>query len=196
MSVDNLKRILDRALAADLPAAMDAYAKYHRMLAALAAKHGFSPRTGAAVFAALSPNNDYHGNLRDAHNLMAAASAGRAIDDFGVSTYGPNKRKAWDIVHGADPLELIVALKTRSFFLNIVDPLDPVPVTIDGHMVNLWRGRRESLVGLRHSRALYPVVADGVERPGSGLRLCALPDAKCFVAHMAAHTRHPDQRPA
>lgn len=133
----------------DRTVAINSYLKYHDMAYLSAAQFGFPGYVGAAVFSALSPNNDYHGNLRDMRNLLSAASDGRKYHQFTVSTYGNNKMKAWRIVHGADPLELIVASKTRSFYLNINNPLDPQPVTIDGHMVNIWRGKRENLVGLR-----------------------------------------------
>jgi hypothetical protein len=77
VSVDNLKRVLDQATPADQKAAMDSFFKYNRLMAAVAAKHGYTTRIGAAVFSALSPNNDYHGNLRDVHKMLEAARAGK-----------------------------------------------------------------------------------------------------------------------
>jgi hypothetical protein len=35
-------------------------------------------------------------------------------------------------------------------------------VTVDGHMVNIWRGKRERLIGLRSNLKLHYEVADGV----------------------------------
>lgn len=164
MSVDNLKRTLDRASHFDIEAGLDSFWKYHRIMSALAAKTGYTRHVASAVFAALSPNNDNHGSLRDAHTLLRAAQRGVSIDDFSVSTYGPNKRKAWRIAHGEDPLALIVAKKTRSFFLNIDDPANPEPVTIDGHMYNIWRCQRENLVGLRWRNRDYDRIADDVRK--------------------------------
>src|SRR3546814_13797099 len=48
----------------------------------------------SAGFAALSPNNDYHGNLRDTDRVLSAARAGQSINDFKVSTYGNKDRKS------------------------------------------------------------------------------------------------------
>lgn len=141
---------------------MQSYFKYQKLVGSIAVKYGFTPRIGAAVFAALSPNNDYHGNLRDTNKLLWAAASGVPLESFSVSTYGPNKRKAWDIAHGAEPLDLIIASKTRSFFLNIDDPLNPVPVTVDGHMINCWRNERVHLVGLKSNSKLYEMIAHGV----------------------------------
>lgn len=146
----------------DFEIGLDAYPKYNRILSKMAEQCQTTTEIAAAVFAALSPNNDYHGNLRDANTLIRAAKAGKTLDDFTVSTYGNNKRKAWAIVHGEAPLNLIVAKKTRNFFLNVNNPVDETPVTVDGHMVNVWRGKRENLVGLRFPADLYDIVADGV----------------------------------
>ncbi len=88
-------------------------------MAGLANQCGTTTRIASAVFSALSPNNDYHGNLSDAHALLDAKRKSLTIDDFTVHTYGQNKRKAWRIAHGEEPLDLIVANKTRNFFLNI-----------------------------------------------------------------------------
>lgn len=164
MSIENLRNTFDRATQHDVKTALNSYPRYNRLTGSIAQKYGFNARTGHAVFACLSPNNDFYGNLRDTDKLLAAAAQDLTLDGFTVSTYGNNKRKAWEIVHGAEPLDLIVADKTRNFFLNVNDPSDPIPVTIDGHMVNIWRGKRENLVGLRFSDKMYPVIADAVRQ--------------------------------
>jgi hypothetical protein len=160
VSIANLKLVLEQALPSDIAAGLDSYAKYNRIMCRLAGHCATTTGTASGVFAALSPNNDYHGNLRDAHTLLQAARKNMALSEFSVSTYGQNKRKAWQIAQGADPLKLITARKTRSFFLNIVDPADPVPVTVDGHMLNIWRRRKDKLVGLRAPASLYDQVAE------------------------------------
>jgi hypothetical protein len=162
--MQNLKFVFEKADKADIKIAEEAWFKMNRLCGQIAEKHGFTLRTGAAVFAALSPNNDYHGNLRDADRLLEAAKAGIGINDFKVSTYGNNKRKAWSIAKGTEPLDVIVFPKTRSFFLNIFNPLDPYPVTVDGHIYNAWHGRRISLKGAaqKGSHKLYEIVAADV----------------------------------
>jgi hypothetical protein len=160
----NLKKVFEAADKADIRIAEVAWLKMHKMTSQIALKHGFDPRIGAAVFAALSPNNDYHGNLRDTHRLLEAAKNRIGIDDFKVSTYGNNKRKAWRIVHGEEPLDLIVFPKTRNFFQNVHNPNDPHPVTVDGHIYNAWHGRRISLKGMaqKGTNKLYEEVAEDV----------------------------------
>lgn len=167
---DNLIRIWDQASERDIAVAVDSYPKYQKICAKIAAKHGFEPVIGAAVFAALSPNNDYWGNLRDADTLLAAAAGHKTLEDFKVSTYGNNKRKAWRIAHGEDPDALIVAQKTSNFFHNIADPADPRYVTIDGHMHNIWFGKRAPIQSknpavrvVKVDNNLYPIIADGIK---------------------------------
>jgi hypothetical protein len=149
MSIENLRLIFNQATKADLVDGRGSYRRYNKIMRMMGGNHGYSHRIAAAVFCALSPNNDYNGNLRDARNLLKNHRAGRSIEDFKVSTYGNNKRKAWALAGGADPLSLILAPKTRSFYLNVCDPTDPEPVTVDGHIHNCWSGKRMSLVGLR-----------------------------------------------
>ncbi len=166
--MQNLVKVFEQATAEDRKLAARSWYTYHELTSRIASKFGFSAKTGAAVFAALSPNNDYHGNLRDTHRLLEAACQGLDVEDFGVSTFHHNKRKAWAIVHGADPLELIIADKTRNFYLNICDPEDPQPVTVDGHVFNAWRGQRVALKAAdsRVTGKLYEVVAEDVREIG------------------------------
>jgi hypothetical protein len=169
MSRENLEKVMATATEADWNIAKQAWFRYQRITSTIAKKHGFAPCIGAAVFSALSPNSDYLGNIRDTNRLLEAAGAGNGIDDFKVSSYGNNKRKAWRIAHGEDPLDLIVFNKTRNFFLNIMEPLDPVPVTVDGHILNAWFGQRLRLsdANMRLRNGCYEQVADDIRRMGS-----------------------------
>lgn len=160
--LENLEKVYLQADATDSQRGKESYRHYHRLMAALGARHGFTTRTASAVFAALSPNNDYFGNVRDVDRLLRAAAERRDIESFKVSTYGHNKRKAWEIAHGADPLRLIKAKKTRSFFINMWDPENQVAVTIDGHMFNAWNARRVNLVGQTVSNKNYDLCAHDV----------------------------------
>jgi hypothetical protein len=125
-------------------------------------KYGYSCKVASAVFAALSPNNDYYGNVRDCARILDTVKQGKGVDSVKVSTYGNNKRKAYMLALGADPLKLLVADKTRSFYLNILNPSNKKPVTIDGHMINCWYGVKQPLSGLRHESRQYSLIANDV----------------------------------
>jgi hypothetical protein len=169
MSKVNLLNVMDQATPWDIELAHESWFRYRRIVGGIAAKHGYSASTGAAVFAALSPNNDYLGNLRDTNRLLASARAGMNLEDFKVSTYGNNKRKAWRIAHGEKPLDLLVFPKTRSFYLNIMNPEDPQPVTVDGHIFNAWTGVRISLASAAQKlrAGFYDAVAEDIRQIGA-----------------------------
>jgi len=146
-NIDNLYALFGRATDAERKEFGQAFYRYHGIMRDLAQENGVTLPIAAAVFSSLSPNNDYIGNIRDARKMLEASSMGLGIDDFTVSTYGHNKRKAWAIVKGADPLDEIIALKTRNFYLNISFPDNPEPVTVDGHMYWAWHGQRGRVTG-------------------------------------------------
>jgi hypothetical protein len=72
-----------------------------------------------------------------------------------VSAYPLNRAKAIRILKGGMPLDVLKGPKTRSFYRNMVDPLDREAVTIDFHAMAITRGRvlkakdREASFGLR-----------------------------------------------
>ncbi len=157
--IKNLLDVYAQASQTDIVLASASYHKYNALTGEVAEKYGYDRDIGAAVFAALSPNNDYFGNLRDVDRLLKGTRAGLHYDKIKVCTYGPNKIKAWRIANGERALDLIVAPKTRNFYLNVRDPLDNHPVTIDGHMLCAWRGVRTTLDNAKMNPKLYEVVA-------------------------------------
>ena len=117
----------------------------------------------AAVFAALSPNNGYLGNLRDTDRLLQAVAAGGSWPK--VSTYGTNRSKAARIALGEPPLMVLSGRKVRSFFVNITCPWDEHTVTVDGHMHNAWHGERKPLTARRPRAArvkMTPLIYDEI----------------------------------
>ncbi len=161
MSKNNLMSVFERATIFDVTTGLESYRTYNRLTSAIATKYGFGANVGAAVFAALSPNNDYFGNLRDTDRVLKGVKEGKHWTDIKASTYTPNKVKAWEIARGSKPLDLIVAPKTRNFYLNVSDPEDFHPVTIDGHMLCAWRGKRTVLDDAKMNARVYAEVADG-----------------------------------
>lgn len=130
--------------------------------------------TVIGVMAALSPNNKWEINVRNTLVMCDAWVNGDGIDDFKVSTYGANKRKAWsmlydDLTNDDDILTRLNGQKTRSFYSNIRG-LDEV--TIDGHALNIARGVRFNLtddktnIGKRLYRELQQAYISAAKRVG------------------------------
>lgn len=96
--------------------------------------------TVAGVTAALSPNNKWEKNMRDADSLCRAFAAGTINDAAAlkVSTFNKNKNKALRILAGEPPLEILGGLKVRAFYGCIVGD---DTVCVDGHAYAIWLGQ-------------------------------------------------------
>ena len=118
------------------------FSKQRGRLETIAHNRGMDAIYVIGAFVALSPNNDEDGNYRDLLTTIDAVQRDLAPDQFSTSSWGPNKAKAIRILQKVYPFDVLGGLKVINFYLNTLDPLDPEPVTIDGHMVSVWKGRR------------------------------------------------------
>lgn len=145
--VRNILKVYRRATLDDTAHGVEWYDRAKRISQAIAKDTGVHINTVIGVMAALSPNNKWEINVRNTLVMCDAWVNGDGIDDFKVSTYGANKRKAWSMLYDnlTTDEELLTRLngqKTRSFYSNIRG-LDEV--TIDGHALNIARGVRFNL---------------------------------------------------
>lgn len=162
--IENLRSVFNKASKDELEMAKITWVNYNLILRSMAKEHGYSLETVAGVFSALSPNNSYYSNVRDCRAVLEAAWHPERVKNLRVHTYHNNKRKALRIAHGENPLRLLLFSKTRSFYKNLVDPLDPIPVTVDGHIYGVWSGKREALknVAQRMHEGLYKRISDDI----------------------------------
>ena len=124
-----------------------------------------------AVVSALSPNNKWARNVKNADALIGAFIRGDGIDSVKVSTYHKMKQKAWDILatkpdyHGAK--FMLKGQKITSFFCDIMGEFN---VTIDGHARNIAYNERISLtddrsnIGVREYRGLQDAYKDAAQQ--------------------------------
>lgn len=200
MSAENLIKVFQQAVPSEKAEAMQSYYRYHRLLRAIADEAGYSLPTVCGVFSALSPNNDYIGNLKDCRRLLKAHRDGRTITDFKVTTYHNNKRKAWAIAEGRPVEEAITAPKTWNFYNNLVNPKSPEFVTIDGHIYWAWMGRVGNVTGdrpgngrkegARVTARIYEEIASDVRALASATGI--LPNqfqAVCWVTWKRTHNK-------
>ena len=164
-STTNLMNLLLMADATDRAEGALAYTRYHNMMRQMAELYDADFERTVAAFAALSPNNDYLGNLRSLATVLDANRRHIPPERVTVSTYGHCRDRAMKYLSGeAVFLDTVKGQKIRAFYRNIVDPQDPEPVTIDGHMVAAWMGQeltmKEAIIRPRQ----YEHVADGVRR--------------------------------
>lgn len=109
---------------------------------------------GAGVIAALSPQKQWTIN----QDLAAQALGGNITGHTAV-----NLAKVAAIMAGSNPLEVLPAeSKTWNFYLNILDPSDPDPVTIDRHACDVAIGRAKRSKTMRTpdiTKARYAILA-------------------------------------
>lgn len=141
----NVVAVLNQADDVDVSEGRVSYFRYNEVLRGVAAFYGVEFEQCVAAFAALSPNVDYNGNLRSLASVLKGWKEGVDVNLVRVSGYNHCRDRAYSYLNGVDFLGTVSGKKIRSFYSNIVNPMDPVPVTIDGHAVNVWRGRVQAL---------------------------------------------------
>ena len=145
--VRNILKTYRIATVEDVANGVEWYDRAKRMAAWIAKETGIQEATVIGVMAALSPNNRWERNCKDALTMCSAWINGDSLEDFKVSCYNKMKEKAWSILQDdlQDDAAILTRLngqKIRSFYSNIRG-LDEV--TIDGHALNIARGKREGL---------------------------------------------------
>ena len=139
----NLWSAFKKADDIDYEAGRTAYYKYQVLMKALAKQYGCTIEQATAVFVSTSPNNDYKNNLRSTVSILHGWRHGTPEDRIRISTYNHCRKRALEFLNGKDFLKSTTGPKIRSFFKNIVNPEDPSkPVTVDGHMVGAWSGKK------------------------------------------------------
>jgi hypothetical protein len=161
MSVENILKTLRRADAIDRAEGLVAYLRYNVVMQSIADHYAYPLRPVVAAFCALSPNNDYVGNLRSLVTVVAGHKLGVEPGSIVVSTYGHCKDRALTYLDGVDFLAKTKGPKIRAFYMNIVEPDNPAYVTIDGHMVGVWAGERLTMKEAITTRFKYREIAEG-----------------------------------
>lgn len=125
----------------DLAMGAKAYPTYQSILRAMASHYG-APYVGTVeAFVALSPNSDYHGNLRSAASLLQAFQAGGTFEECTISTYRACGQRAWSYLTGeVSFLDTVGGKKITSFRDNILYPDTSKRITVDGHMIAIYTG--------------------------------------------------------
>lgn len=122
----------------DLHAGRQWYDRAHAAAAQLAADYGTTTEVAAGVIAALSPRCQWSANLVWAGQILAAVRAGRKSPP--LVALGDNRRKAWRIVTGERPADVLRGPKVTRFFRNITG--DNQCVTVDMWAALVAEGER------------------------------------------------------
>lgn len=165
MSERNLVDMFKRADVVDTREGLLAYERYHKIMVQISARWNVPLERVVAVFCALSPNNDYDGNLRSLVSVLHGMRVGWGVDEIEVSTYRHCLHRAWEYAHGKPFLAYVKGLKIRNFYVNVLDPENNQWVTIDGHMVAIWRGQNLTMKeAICRSSREYNEIANACKR--------------------------------
>jgi len=160
----NLEILFSQADEMDISDGKQAYKRYHRVLLGIAVYYGQPMSRVVAAFAALSPNNDYVGNLRSLVSMLDAKRRGYEYKDAIVSTYKAARARANLYLTGTPFLDHAKGLKTRAFYQNLLHPEMDGPVTVDGHMYHAWMGTTGGMKDANVTAKLYAEISDATRR--------------------------------
>jgi hypothetical protein len=149
--VKNILSIYRQASDADRDEGIWWYARAKVAAHDIALRYDMPIRIVVGVMAALSPNNRWERNVKDAERLIKAYLEGDDIESVSVSTYNKMRAKAWSILEAMPcddqhVMRILNGQKIKSFFSNI---MGHDTCTIDGHARNIAFAER---VGLTDSR--------------------------------------------
>lgn len=167
--VGNFIAMLEQSTADEREDGQLAYFLYRDILSRWAQLYDFPLDNVVAAFCALSPNNDYYGNLRSLTSLLEGIRKGYSVEQITVSTYGSAKRRAHRFALGSPRLFMAETRgpKTRAFYHNILYPETSDLVTVDGHVSAASLGlsakhtMREAAVS---SKGLYHRISMAIEQ--------------------------------
>jgi hypothetical protein len=142
---------------------MTCYERHHLSMRSMADRYGYPLERIVAAFVALSPNNDYVGNMRSLVSAVIGHKIGLEVHEVSVTTYDKNKEMAFRYLDGERFLTPDRGPKITNFYVNILRPEDKRAVTIDGHMIGLWHGKRVPMKGatviMSKDRKQYNIIA-------------------------------------
>lgn len=96
----------------------------------------------AAIVAVLSPGNKWNSNLSAAEKLLRGEEK--------INAYPRQVLKAKEILKKGDT-KLVTGPKVTVFFKSLMDPSSvEKDMVLDGHAINIWRGAKENLKGLKN----------------------------------------------
>ncbi len=148
---DNIVKMYNKATKEEFENGLDWYPDTYNMARDMEsnADYQISTESIVGVIAALSPNNLWEKNKKDAQTVIDHTLKGNYdLDDIKVSTYNTQKDKAKNIINGSD-IETTLkprknsGMKTLNFFKCIMG--DTNAVCVDGHAFHIASNRVNAL---------------------------------------------------
>ena len=165
MSYQNLLGLFDQADETDMREGKNAYENYNNVMNLFSRRYMVRVELVTAAFVALSPQNDYYGNLRSLASVLQGYATNADWERITVSTYNHCRDRALNYLSSNE--EFVTEKRGRkilSFYHNILDPYDMRWVTIDGHMVNAFNGTNKIMTDAKINLKEYATIAAAVQQ--------------------------------
>jgi len=143
----NILKVYDQATPEEIQAGIRWYDDARKACQRIADTYGLSLDTVTGVVAALSPNNKWARNIKDAETLIQVYLAGKPVEDAVVCTYKAMRKKAWDILTEelSDRPRLLAILNGQKIKTFAQCILGEDTCVIDGHAYNIAHNKRVGL---------------------------------------------------
>lgn len=129
--ISNILEVYNQSSPLDIAEGLRWYEGAKRECVNLARRNKITLRQAIGIVAALSPRVNW------GRNVIAAQSLVRGLPGEG---FGANKAKAFKILEGEDPNDVLGGDKVKSFFSNISRPTTSQDVTIDRWAIRITKG--------------------------------------------------------
>ena len=146
IAVRNIIACRRRAKPQDVAHGIAWYAEAYEECRQIADEYNLRVYTVVGVVAALSPNNRWTTNIKNARDMVDAYVNGHDISSVSVCTYGSMKHKAWNILRfSIQPDEIKAHLNGRKIVCFYENIMGEDTCTIDGHARNIAYNERVNL---------------------------------------------------
>jgi len=156
MTIENIKSIFNLSTPTEIRDGIIWYATAQQQCADISNLHDVPLNIVVGVVAALSPNNKWDRNVKNASDLISAFIGGEAMESVKVSTYHKMKSKAWSILEAMPDndatIKILNGQKIIAFYRCI---MGESTCCVDGHARNIFYGER---IGLTNDKVNIGVV--------------------------------------
>lgn len=159
-NIKNIYKVFSQVNEIDYTEGKSAYRKYNVSLQRIASHYKFGFAQTVAAFVSLSPNNDYKGNVRSLVSLLDGINKGQPPGLIRTGTYRHCLKRAYRYATGeSDFLLETSGPKIRNFYCSILKPESNKYITIDGHMHNIWFGKKRVMKLALVARKQYEIIS-------------------------------------
>lgn len=146
MALRHLKDLWEKRDQIDHLEGLIAYQRYNEVMRLFGEYYSFPIDEVCSAFVALSPNNDYVGNLRSLASVLQGYSECIPVDRITVTTYSACRNRAYSYLgNQVSFLDTVKGPKIRAFRDNIMRPDKSPLVTVDGHIALAWHGKEGTM---------------------------------------------------